>query len=519
MVLSDSAVASAGKWALGTPAGVAAIFRPLRQTCVTMLAAIATLACALKIEPGPGAAVLAVVLCLSLSRSELDRDRRGRIEAAIALPIVGLAAIGVGTLLHRMPWFGALVFVAGMFLSIWLRRFGPLWRRVGSLISLPFVVLLTTPYMPSTSGSPIPAVLIPVVIALLALLWVSTLHAIARRVGFLPSGREPEPVRSVPRGESSLRPVASTRMAIQMAVALAISFVIGYVYFAERWSWIVLTAFIVISGNRGRLEVAYKSVLRVLGAAAGTIAALSLSIHVGSHDTTTVALILGAVFLGVWLRQLGYAWWALFVTLALALLQGFSGSSEQPILRLRLEEIVIGAFIGVASAWFVLPVRSTAVLRRRIADALAILSNALEPANPRRVADDFISAIAGVEQMAPAFRASRLLTKHLRAVQPADWVDALAACRDLAIALIEKGEAPGSVRRAVGAARKAMREPEEILPALKQLGSLLTECAASEGESGSERLDQEALPGSGDLLAQVRVNQTARGLRDCRDRP
>ena len=112
-------------------------------------------------------------------------------------------------------------------------------------------------------------------------------------------------------------------LAIQMAVALAVSFVIGYVYFAERWTWIVLTAFIVGSGNRGRLDVAYKSVLRALG----------------------------------------YAWWALFVTLALALLQGFAGSSAPRILWPRLEEIVIRAIIGVASTWLVLPVRSTAALR------------------------------------------------------------------------------------------------------------------------------------------------------------
>jgi hypothetical protein len=107
-----------------------------------MLAAIATLLCALAIASGSGPAVLAVVLSLSLSRSHLDRDLRGRIEAAIALPVIGLVAVGVGILLHRAPWLGALVFVAGMFLSIWLRRLGPMARRAGSLIALPFVVLL-----------------------------------------------------------------------------------------------------------------------------------------------------------------------------------------------------------------------------------------------------------------------------------------------------------------------------------------------------------------------------------------
>ncbi|WP_254425201.1 FUSC family protein [Rhodanobacter sp. B04] len=440
-----------------------------------MLAAIATLLCALAIAPGPGPAVLAVVLCLSLSRSHLDRDLRGRIEAAIALPVVGLVAVGVGILLHRVPWLGAFVFVAGMFVSIWLRRFGPMARRAGSLIALPFVVLLTTPHVRAASIGAIPAPIVPVLIALLALLWVSALHALARRLRFLPPARVAERPPVISERESSMRPVASTRMAIQMAVALTVSFIVGYVFFAERWAWIVLTAFIVISGNRGRLDVVYKSMLRVLGAAAGTVIALVFTVHLGSHDSSTVALILVAIFLGVWLRPLGYAWWALFVTLALALLQGFSGTSAPLVLWPRLEEIVIGAVIGILSAWFVLPVRSTAVLRRRLADALAALADALDPAQPVRTPAGFVAAVAAVEQLAPAFRASRLATRSFQALQPADWVDALVACRDPAIALIHKSETPGAVRRAVGAARKSMREPGELLTALQNLHRALVE--------------------------------------------
>lgn len=465
----------------GATIDIAALLRAGREAVVTMLAAIGTLWCALALDPEPGPAVLAVVLCLSLSRSHLDRDRQGRIEAAVALPAVALVAVGVGLLLQSAPWIGAAVFTGGMFLSIWLRRFGPMASRAGSLIALPFVALLSTPYIPSTKVSHMLAVWIPVIVALLALLWVSALHALARRLNFLAPSQTPvrPPPSTVtmpaPPRDGALRPVASTRMAIQMAVALAVSFVVGYAFFAERWAWIVLTAFIVNSGNRGRLDVAYKSVLRVLGAASGTLAALVLSAHLGSHDAATAVMILLVVFLGVWLRPISYAWWALFVTIALALLQGFAGTPALHMLWPRLEEIAIGAIIGVASAWFVLPVRSTGVLRRRLADALAALAEALDPATPHRTPDAFIAAIAGLEQVRPAFHASRFVTRRFRAAQPADWVDTLVACRDPAVALIEKGETPGAVRRAVGAARKAMRDPADMLPALQALHRSLHE--------------------------------------------
>ncbi|WP_199099957.1 FUSC family protein [Dyella sp. ASV21] len=443
----------------------------LWEAVVTMLAVLLTLGSALLIAPGVQTCVLAVVLSLSLSRSQLDRDLRGRVEAAFVLPVVGLAAVGVGLLLLHVRWIGAAVFVVGMFVSIWLRRFGPMARRAGSLIALPFVVLLTVPHVHATPVGPLPRWLVPIMVALLALLWVSVAH---RLLGRLPATTIDEAMAAPSASQpSTMRPVASTRMAIQMAVALAVSFVVGYLCFAERWGWIVLTAFIVNSGNRGRLDVAYKSGLRVLGAAAGTVLALSLSVHAGDHPALTGMLILGALFMGVWLRPFGYAWWALFVTLALALLQGFAGDSPVAMLWQRLEEIVIGAVIGLAAAWWVLPVRSTDVLRRRLADALAALAEALDPNAAPRTPARFVAALAQVELIRPPFRASRWATRRLRATHPADWIDALLACRTPAIALIEQGQTPGRVRQAVGAARKALREPDTLLPALLQLRQTL----------------------------------------------
>ncbi len=440
---------------------------------LTMLAALATMACAYVLDPEPGPLTLSMVLAYALSRSHLDRDLRGRLEAAVILPMVSLAALAVGFLLLHFPWLGAVMFVFGIGISIWMRRFGPLPRRAGALIAMPFIVILITPYTPSTLVGPMMAALIPILVALLALFWVAIFHALGRKLRWL------EPLPSEPRAKpveeaaSSLRPVASTRMALQMMVALALAFAVGYLLFPERWAWLVLTAYIVNAGNQGRLDVAYKSVLRMLGAMLGTILALTAVVHVGTHDDFTLALILVAVFLGIWLRPISYAWWALFVTLALALLQGFEGQSPEKLLLLRMEEILIGALIGVASAWLVFPVRSRQVLRRRIADTLAALSEALDPTFHVRSSAQFGFAIGQVESVAPAFRATRMATRRLRKGQPADWIDTLIACRDPAIALIDAGRTPPEVRRAVGSARKAMREPDDIHAALVDLRDAL----------------------------------------------
>jgi hypothetical protein len=109
------------------------------------------------------------------------------------------------------------------------------------------------------------------------------------------------------------------------------------------------------------------------------------------------------------------------------------------------------------------------VLRRRIADALAAMSEALDPAVAGRRPDGVVAAIRGVEQLRPSFRARHLALRRWQPRQPADWIEALVACGGAVVALAERGETSGAVRKAIGAARQAMREPAEIGPALAAL--------------------------------------------------
>jgi hypothetical protein len=451
------------------------LLRSLREAALTLLAMLGALACAQWIAPGAASAILAAVLSLSLSlaRSHLAGDRRGAREALLALPLVALASVGVGALLRHAPWAGAAVFVAGMALSIWMRRFGARALRVGSLIALPLVTILVVPHLPRRDVGALPPLLVPVAVAFAALACVMLAQALGQRLRWL----APQDVVDVepPRTEtaSAMRPSPHTRMALQMAAALAASFAVGYLVFPSHWSWIVLTAFIVNSGNRGRQDVVYKSALRVLGAAAGTVVAMTFAGHVDLSGAWAAALILASVFLGVWLRPAGYGWWALFVTLALALLQTLQPATAQPLLWQRLLEILIGAALGLAAAWFVYPIRSTDVLRKRIAEALAAMSEALDPQVAQRSTGAVVAAMKRVEQLRPSFRARHLALRRWRPLQPVDWIDTLLGCRAAIVALVERGETPGAMRKAVGAARKSLREPAEIGPALAALQQAL----------------------------------------------
>jgi len=113
------------------------------------------------------------------------------------------------------------------------------------------------------------------------------------------------------------------------------------------------------------------------------------------------------------------------------------------------------------------------VLRRRLADALAAMAEAMDPATTERLPARLARTLDELEDMAAPFRTARRITQRFRTLQPADWVDTLLACRASAIDVIARGETPGRVRQAIGAARKSLRQPDTLLPALQQLRQTL----------------------------------------------
>jgi len=454
----------------------------LAQAVVTMLAILATIAVCLLIAPEPGPAVLGAMLCLTLSRSQLERDWRGRLEAAIALPVIGLLSAGVGLLLLDLPIAGAIVYLLGMFLSIFLRRFGPVPRRIGALLAIPFIALLVAPNpVPSTVHGPL-ALLVPALVALVAFAFVTLFQVAAIGIRMLPRPLpEPRtvatPAASRPSSANKLDP--STRLALQMAVSLALAFTIGFAFFPTRWAWIVLTVVVVAVGNAGRADVLYKGIQRLLGAAVGTVVALlGLTLPtVGGPNPLTVIVLLAIVFVAVFLRPFGYLWWALFFTLALTLLQSFatpSSSSLGPLLGERLEEILLGTALALLIAWVVLPVRSENTVRRRIGAVLAALQTRLAEQTTeteRALAD----AEKGLAKVAAPYDAWRRLVRRPTRPRAALWI---ATTRE-SVALGRDGGGPAA-RVALGEARRALREPDRLQAELEKLRATL----AGDPESG-----------------------------------
>ncbi|MBL7547124.1 FUSC family protein [Frankia sp. AgB1.9] len=484
---------------------VTALAAALRSSAVTtavvMAAVLASFGSALGVEHAAGLSVgvviQAVVLTITVSRVERRRSTKATpaghrllpvLGRLLLLPAVAVAASEVGTLMLRHPNLGDTLFVLGLSGAIWVRRFGPTAARAGTLATLPFIALLI---VPAAAGPGEVSRWWSVLMAVIASFWAITLHELADWAGLLPSGvgtggaAPPVPPTQAPAatpqaGSTGLRRLvpknlvpkklpASTKMAAQMAVGLGAAFAVGRWAFPYHWPWLVVTAYIVAAGNRGRGDVAVKSLSRLAGGAVGTVAATVAVSTAPAHSPWTVVAIFVVLAVALVLRNLHYAFWAAGVTSMLALLYGYFGLTSTHVLDERLEAIAVGSVLAVVASWLVLPIRTRDVTRSRVAKAAAALTDALlavaraEAATLAERRDAFLTAVDELGLIAETLTVRRLVWQALRRPGP-HLVDAVAAvrrCREPVDTLVRAlDEAPEALadganrRRAGGLARQ-----------------------------------------------------------------
>lgn len=421
-------------------------------------------------------AVLAAVLAMTMMRRVEPFAWRTLLRRVATLPFVGIVAAVAGVTLHAAPVLGAALFCALMFASVWLRNFGPRARTLGSLLALPLVAALVVPVRIAEGHGPIFDALLVLAAGAIAVIATS----LAATLLEAPPERPSEPARA-----SSLRPSAPTRMALQLLVALILSFAVGLAFIPAHWPWIVLTAYIVCAGAHGRGDALYKGLLRFGGAIAGTLAAAFVP-HAAIPDPTLGAIVIFAVLAaGLLLRGRSYAYWAGAMTLIFALLQQPQAQSGLELFAVRLLCIAIGATFGAGAAWFVLPIPSGNMVRLRLSEALQAFGAQFEPggdAAARRAR--FERAVAALDRVAKPVELHRFVTRDRSEDHPAAWVararDTFSRGRELAA----RGDAaPASLPGAIGRARRAIGAREGVPEALRRVGALL---------DGNEATDTDA---------------------------
>ncbi|MGE5168122.1 MAG: FUSC family protein [Deltaproteobacteria bacterium] len=372
-------------------------------------------------------AILAATLAMSLSRrAEIPTPRKLAVEF-LMLPLIALTAGLVGAVLRSLPPLGAALFIGGIVLSILLRRYGETARTVGRVLAIPLICILVVPvHMDGVSTRWMSAAVV-IAAGLAALLCSAAAAWIGARIGWIEAKPESEAGSRLERTPSTSPLHISTRMALQMLVALGLAFAIGMTVFPAHWAWVVLTAFIVCSGTVSRGDAIYKGLMRLGGAVGGASLAAAIAHIAVSDPVYDAAIIFIVLFVGIWLRPINYAWWAVCATLIFALLQGPQDEAILPLLGIRVVCILLGALCGVAAAWFVYPIRTEQLVRKRVAEALHVLRDALASGQAPDMSE-LDRHSAELDRLAPPLRLHHRLVGSANALMhPCAWIDRMQA--------------------------------------------------------------------------------------------
>ena len=199
-----------------------------------------------------------------------------------------------------------------------------------------------------------------------------------------------------PRATTAARPAApdaswwkdpQLQIAIQVTLACGIAMAFGIATSPSRWYWAVITAFLVFNNTNSRADTAVRALQRSLGTMAGLVGGTILATLVHGQVVVTAVLMPVCFFLAFYYLQVSYSVMIFFITLALALLYGLTGSFSPELLVLRLEETVIGSAAGSLVAFLVFPVRTETGIIAALDKYLDALRDVIRAARARALAE------------------------------------------------------------------------------------------------------------------------------------
>lgn len=157
------------------------------------------------------------------------------------------------------------------------------------------------------------------------------------------------------------------RSALQITLAAAIAMTLGLALSRERWFWAVLASFLVFSNTNSRGDTAIKALQRSIGTLFGIAFGLVLASLLSHQMGIAIAVSIVCVFLAFYFLQISYATMTFFISIVLCLIYGMMGVLTFDLLKLRLEETLIGAIAGTLVAFLVLPARTRGALDTALA--------------------------------------------------------------------------------------------------------------------------------------------------------
>lgn len=153
------------------------------------------------------------------------------------------------------------------------------------------------------------------------------------------------------------------RVAIQLTVAVSASMLLGSLLSERRFYWAVIATFVTFMGAHHAAEQMRKGMLRVLGTLVGVVLGALAAHLTGTSLPASIAVILCALFLGLYLMRVSYLFMVTGITVMVSELYVQLDEFSDSLLLLRLEETAVGAAVAILTVLLVVPLRTRHVAR------------------------------------------------------------------------------------------------------------------------------------------------------------
>lgn len=156
--------------------------------------------------------------------------------------------------------------------------------------------------------------------------------------------------------DSEGRKRGTTRQALQVTAASALSILGGHLLSPDHWYWAVVATWVVFINTESTGEVLLQSVRRLAGTVLGAVFGYGLAGLAGPYGPLLLVLLLMCMF-GIFYTP-SDAYWAVtfFITGGLSMLLALLDTFSTDVLVLRVQETALGVSCGVLATVVVLPI-------------------------------------------------------------------------------------------------------------------------------------------------------------------
>jgi uncharacterized membrane protein YccC len=222
-------------------------------------------------------------------------------------------------------------------------------------------------------------------------------------------------VRRYREADCEDRKQGTTRQALQVTAASALSILGGHLLSPDHWYWAVVATWVVFINTESTGEVLLQSVRRLAGTVLGAMFGYGLATLIGPYGPLLLVLLLVCMF-GMFYTP-SDAYWAVtfFITGGLSMLLALLEAFSTDVLVLRVQETALGVSCGVLATGVVLPITVRRASDEELVHFLLVIRRLLH-ATTRSLSPDtttsLIRAARDLDQALESFRKACLPLTH-----------------------------------------------------------------------------------------------------------